>query len=159
MVALHFATNEIEHFKQTGMIWALNYVKLNQFLPQKLKAVIQDEASNVFTAEMLERHCQSLNDLGQLEKEPFLLFLEPPSMDYRIVNQYALFSLMSNSQSVLGDWLAKHPETYFRIHIPADLKWEIRDKLDQSNITERVLFPGLSGLSMWLKRHYSPRNE
>jgi len=44
-----------------------------------------------------------------------------------------------------------------KIVIPAELKWEIRDKLDQANITERVLFPGLDGLTKWLSRHYSPK--
>ena len=78
-------------------------------------------------------------------------------MDARIVNQFALFSMMSDATAVLDDWLARFPECWRQIVIPAELKWEIRDKLDQANITERVLFPGLDGLSRWLKRHYSPK--
>jgi len=64
---------------------------------------------------------------------------------------------MSNASLVMSRWLSDHPDLFYRIIIPAKLKWEIRDKLDQANITERVLFPGLDGLSSWLKRQYSPK--
>jgi hypothetical protein len=44
-----------------------------------------------------------------------------------------------------------------KVVIDKSLKWEVRDKLDQCNMTERVLFPGLDGVCAWLKRHYKPR--
>ena len=65
----------------------------------------------------------------------------------------------TSSDRSLDDWLNRHPQLWRQIIIPAELKWEIRDKLDQANITERVLLPGLDGLSCWLKRHYSPKTE
>jgi hypothetical protein len=52
---------------------------------------------------------------------------------------------MSRADRSLDDWLADHPELVRRICIRAELKWEVRDKLDQSGINERVLFPGLDG--------------
>ncbi len=154
-VALHFVTNDLQQYNQDGVIWILNYVKLNQFLPKKLKAEIEKEQSNTFTAEMLDSVCKTLEELDGLAKQDFLLFLEPPSLDDRIVNQFALFSLLSNPKRLLDDWLEDHAQYYTRIIIPKALKWEIRDKLDQANVTERVLFPGLDGLSQWLKRQYS----
>jgi hypothetical protein len=57
----------------------------------------------------------------------------------------------------LDKWLAAHPQLGRRVVIPAELKWEVRDKLDQANITDRVLFPGLDGLSRWVTRYYGPR--
>ena len=85
--------------------------------------------------------------------------MEPPAIDRRILNQHALFSLMSSPTATLDDWLAAHPELYRRVTVPASLKWEIRDKLDQANVNERVLFPRLEGLSRWLTRYYTPVNQ
>jgi hypothetical protein len=82
------------------------------------------------------------------------VFLEPPSLDDRIVNQFALFSLMSRPRARLDGWLRRRPGLCRRIIVPAGLKWEVRDKLDQANITERVLYPGLDGLGRWLRRYY-----
>ena len=89
-------------------------------------------------------------------EEPFVVLLEPTSIDERIVNQFALFSLMSSPTARLDVWLKQHPELARRVVVPASLKCEVRDKLDQANITERVLFPGLDGLSRWLRRYYGP---
>ncbi len=108
---------------------------------------------------MLQRGAQSLAALDALKAKKdssFVVFLEPPSLDDRIVNQFALFSLLSDPREHLDDWLQRHEGLYRRIVVPKELKPEVRDKLDQANITERVLFPGLDGLSRWLRRYYGP---
>ena len=51
-----------------------------------------------------------------------------------------MFSVLTNPNSSLDQvGLRVHPQLYRRIIIPKELKWEIRDKLDQANITERVI--------------------
>ena len=153
-VALHFATADFANFHKDGLIWAVNYVDAKSYLPDQLALIIEEEGSHIFTAEMLDRAVTTLPGLSQLKKDNFAVFFEPPSIDERIINQYAMFSMMADPNVTIDDWLKSTQIRYFRICIPADLKWEIRDKLDQSNINERVIFPGLDGLATWLKRHY-----
>ena len=159
LVALHFATEDTEWYDRDGVVWCVDYVKVHERLPGKLRESLDAEGSDVFTAEMLNVSAQSLPELDELrgEGEEFVVFLEPPSLDVRIVNQFALFSLMSSPTARLDEWLLERPGLYRRVVIPAGLKWEVRDKLDQANVTERVLFPGLDGLAKWLKRYYTPR--
>ena len=155
-VAMHFATYHVRDFDQDGAIWCVDYRKANELLPRKLRKILDDDDANIFTTEMLNRVATTLEEFDQLG-EDFVLFFEPPSLDERIVNQFALFSLPSSAKLSLEELLHRRDATYRRIIIPAALKWEIRDKLDQVNVTERVLFPGLDGLSQWLKRYFTTR--
>lgn len=156
-VALHFATSEENHYDKDGAIWCVDVVNARALLPKLLRDILNREYAFVFSVEMLEV-IASLPDFDALQAEhgPFALFFEPPSLDSRIINQGAILSVMPGADLVLSDFLEKHPEIYRRIIIPKSLKWELRDKLDQDNVTERMLFPGLDGLSRWLKRYYGP---
>jgi hypothetical protein len=157
-VALHFATANLQAYDRDGIVWAIDYVRAHEELPDRLRDVLDHEGAIVFNPELLARAAPTFRDLEALADTPFCLFLEPPSLDDRIVNQYALFSLVSSPTATLDEWLATRPDLCRRIVIPAELKWEVRDKLDQANLTERVLFPGLDGLTRWLTRYYLPRN-
>ena len=157
-VALHFATAKREAFERDGAVWMVDYVRAHQEAPSNLRQCLESEGANVFSTEMLGTVADDLAGFDRIG-EDFVVFVEPPSFDERIVNQYALFSLMAGVDSSLDRLLAGHPELVRRIVIPAALKWEIRDKLDQANITERVLFPGLDGLSRWVARYYAPRER
>jgi hypothetical protein len=156
-VAMHFATHNVRDFDQDGAIWCVDYRQSNELLPRKLRKILEDDDANIFTTEMLNRVATTLEAFDSMGSDDFVLFFEPPSLDERIVNQFALFSLPSSANLSLEELLKRREATYRRIILPAALKWEIRDKLDQVNITERVLFPGLDGLSQWLKRYFTTR--
>jgi hypothetical protein len=142
-------------YDRDGTVWCIDYRRAHELLPQPLRAALREEGADVFTTELLASAAPRLGDL----EGRFVLFVEPPSFDSRIVNQYALFSVVSPAEAQLDDWVDEHPDLALRIVIPAELKWEVRDKLDQANVTERVLFPGLDGLSRWLGRYYTPRSR
>jgi hypothetical protein len=156
-VALHFATASAAAMDADGEVWMLGFESVNSRLPAPLRSVLEREGSFVFTGEMLASVAPALGDLAAHAPEPFPLFLEPPALTERIVNQAALFSLMSTPAAPVDAWISEHPHACRRIVLPAELKWEVRDRLDQINLTERVLFPGLDGLSRWLARYYQER--
>jgi hypothetical protein len=156
LVAMHFATHDFRHFDEDAAIWMVDYQKTSSSLPTPLRRLIGDE-QNIFTTEMLSSVATTLEGFDALTSQDFVLFFEPPSLDERIVNQFALFSLPSSAALQLAEFLQRQESAYRRVIIPASLKWEVRDKLDQANITERVLFPGLDGLSQWLKRYFTTR--
>jgi len=157
-VALHFATANTATFDRDGAVWKVNYKKLHERLPPIYRGVIQDQNTWILTVDLLEEMFKNLNELDAAghAKGNFLLFFEPPSIDQRLFNQFAYFSIASRPDLVMDKLLELHPDAWYKIIIPKELKWEIRDKLDQKNMSERTLFPDLNGLAIWLKRYYLP---
>jgi hypothetical protein len=135
-------------------IWSLNLNKLETTLPPDIRERFIKDAAFSFTYEALDDLWPTLDALNSNDEDDFLIFFEPPSFNDRIINQYALLSTTRNPRTVTSTWLRARPELYHKIIIPAALKWEFRDRLDQLNITERILYPGLDGLCRWLTRWY-----
>ena len=161
-VALHFAT--YEHFEAPAAIWAVDFVQLHKsWITSDLRKSLDEITGSIFTVEILQsnKETETLEKFDQIhtsKSKELAIYFEPPSLDARINNQFALFSVMNERTAMLDQWLLAKERQYLttRYIIPADLKWEIRNKLDGLNIHERVLFPGLDGLSLWLKRYYGP---
>ncbi len=157
-VAMHFATVNTNRYNEDGVIWSVDVSKIQSHIPPILKEQLEKENAQNFTIEMLSEKIKSLDEFDSLNSEygkEFAIFLEPPSVDERIENQYAMFSMISNPERTFDDFLLNFPTAMKKIIIPSECKKEIRDKLDQANISERILFPGMDGIASWLKRHYS----
>jgi len=161
-VALHFATCELDKFGQDGAVWKVNYGHVHELLQKGQTASLDALGARIFSVDALAETIKDLDALDRLKAPNFdvAVFFEPPAIDQRIVSQFAYFYVLSDPLLSMDDWLA-NPRISGKVHskkiiFPSSLKWEIRDKLDQSNITERILMPGLDGLCTWLKRHYKP---
>jgi hypothetical protein len=156
-VALHFATEKYKDYDKDGAVWMVDSVKCHQELPITLREGLDRTQAFTFSVEMMKEYVKDFSSMVDLQttKGPFPLFFEPSSLDSRIVNQYALFSVMSDPSMLLDEWLELRPDVWSRIIIPQYLKLEFRDRLDQMNLTERMIYPGLDGLCTWLKRYYT----
>jgi len=158
LVALHFATASWP--EDDALLLAVDCQAAHQRLPSKLRAVIEREGALVFTTEMLAENAPDLERFDALaDDETFIAFFEPPSLDERIINQSAVLSALSDPTCDMEEWLDEHPDLWWAWKIPVEVKAEVRERLDQANVTERVLLPGLDGLAAWLRRYYSPETR
>ena len=155
LVAAHFATEDTDAYDRDGAIWCVAATQIKKRLPARLRALLEEANCNVFSVEMLEREMRDFSDMRAMSQEPFALLFEPASMMDRIVNQYALFSVVSDPQILLSDILQSQDIDCCKIIIPREIKLEIRDKLDYINISERMIYPGLDGVCRWIARQYS----
>jgi FRG domain len=161
-VALHFATSSLDDFENNAAVWKVNYSDAHALLQNNHLAILKEFGSTIFSIDALAKSIRDLKELSDLHAKNFdvAVFFEPPAIDERIVSQFAYFSALSDPYLTMDDWFemphVKGNVSITKIVIPANLKWEIRDKLDQSNINERVLMRRLDGLCAWLKRHYKP---
>jgi hypothetical protein len=161
-VALHFMTENLECFERDGAIWMIDFIEMRRLLPECLQDSIFKKSLLTYTSfELKHLIGNSVSEIAAFAQQygNALMFMEPPSIDDRMVNQFALFSFMLDPDSHKLEWLQSHPKMYKKVIIPAALKWEIRDKLDQANVSERIMYPGLDGISRWLKRWYSEKRS
>jgi len=156
LVAAHFACGDQNYSKQDGVIWCVNAEilrQVNQHAAQSLSGIAW-----VYDTRLLEQSFEDLDALDNFSTDEMMLLWEPPSLDQRIANQSGLLSIMNSGTALQDAFLQKHcqnqPDLVIRIIIEAGMKSEARDMLDQNNVSERSLFPGLTGLCSWLKRYY-----
>ena len=65
-VALHFATERLEHYDRDGIVWCVDFAKTNRLLPDRLRALLEGEGADTMTAEMLERAASTLQEFDAL---------------------------------------------------------------------------------------------
>lgn len=54
----------------------------------------------------------------------------------------------------MESYLNENTEHTVKYIIDKNLRWNLRDTLDQRNMNERMICPGKDGIAKWLARHY-----
>jgi hypothetical protein len=157
LVALHFAVSEEDLARMEDhdcMVWRVDIAELHSLLPERYQQVMRDYQAEVFSVDMLGSAAQSLALYDRDMGDRSMVVLEPPSLSARIVNQYSFFSVIPMEMENVEDFLDRCTEHTVKYVIDRKLRWRVRDMLDQLNMSERIVYPGLDGLSRWIARHY-----
>ncbi len=157
LVGLHFATIEgnLEDMDaHDAVVWRIDVDELHTMLPQKYQETMRRSKSTVFSLSMLQESCTSVEEYDADMDGRAMLVVEPPSIEQRIINQYSFFTIVPLNIGYVEDFLSSYTEKTVKYVIKKELRWRVRDLLDQLNISERIIYPGLDGLSSWLARHF-----
>ncbi len=158
LVGLHFATSEdnMELMESHDcMVWRIDMAELVSLLPERYRDYVNQKQTTIFSVDMLKEITgNSLTRYDEDMKDRAMVIIEPPSMNPRIINQYSFFSVVPMDIVDIEEFLEKRTQHTVKYVIDASLRWRVRDMLDQLNISERIVYPGLDGLSKWIARHY-----
>jgi hypothetical protein len=157
LVALHFAMSEenLEHMADHDcMVWRIDMQELYSLLPDRYQAAVNRTQSTIFNIKMLAGITESLEQYDRDMGDQAMVIFEPPSTNDRIINQYSFFSVVPTEMTDIEGFLNRRTEHTVKYIIDRHLRWRVRDMLDQLNMSERIIYPGLDGLSKWIARHY-----
>ena len=157
LVSLHFATSG-EGLEALGthdfVIWRLDIKEIHSLLPAHYRKPLEREKADIYTVNMLNEVVNNLDEYDSEMGDRALVIVEPPSLDQRIISQFGNFLVVPLTMTSIEAFLEKYTDNTVRYLVDKSLAWRIRDMLDQLNISERTVYPGLDGLSAWLARHY-----
>jgi len=157
LVALHFADTEdnlANLDKRNCVVWRMDAREINQKLPRKYIEALSRKRTFIFSVKLLSEIVNSIEDYDRDMNGQSLVTIEPPSIDQRIVNQYSFFTIIPSGISDLEKYLYDNTERTIKYIIDKNLRWDLRDILDQLNLSERIIYPGIDGIAKWLARHY-----
>ena len=157
LVALHFAMTEdnLEEMDDHDcVVWRIDMNELIAHLPEKYREAVGKQQTTLFSVEMLTKITDSLYQYDEDMGDRSMVIIEPPSTNDRIIMQYSFFSVIPMGMADIEDFLDRHTQNTVKYVIDKQLRWRVRDMLDSLNISERLLYPGLEGLSKWIARHY-----
>ena len=157
LVGLHFAVTEdnLQDMEEHDcMVWRIDMQELCALLPGKYRDAVNRTQSTIFNVRILSGVAPSLEQYDQDMGDQAMVIIEPPSTNSRIINQYSFFSVVPIPMTDIESFLDTRTEHTVKYIIDRSLRWRVRDMLDQLNMSERIFFPGLDGLSKWIARHY-----
>ncbi len=162
LVALHFAMTE-ENLEEMDshdcIVWRMDMQEQISHLPEKYRLAVGREQTTLFSVEMLQNLADSLDQYDEDMGDHSMVIIEPPSTSARIVTQYSFVAVIPMGIGDIEKFLDERTERTVKYIIDRRLRWRVRDMLDALNMSERVLYPGLDGLSKWIARHYYVKGQ